>query len=161
MSVSSLRWDQHFLGLAVSHSRMSKDPSTKVGAVIVGQDRELISAGFNGFPRGIVDSESRLMDRDLKLKIVVHAEMNAVLAAASNGIRLKGSTLYLVATKESTGEIWGGGPCVRCAVELIQAGIREIVSHSMKSVPDNWRDDLRLSRELLCEAGINYRGVDA
>lgn len=151
------KWDRHFLGLALAHARMSKDPNTKVGSVIVGPDRELISAGFNGFPRGIEDTDERLNDRELKLKLIVHAEMNAVLAAARNGIRLKGCTLYLAATKEETGMVWGGPPCCRCTVEVIQSGITEIVSHPIKDVPSKWHDDLKLAAQLINEAGIKYR----
>lgn len=154
---SERKWDNHFLGLALSHARMSKDPNTKVGSVIVGPDRELISAGFNGFPRGIEDSEARLNDRETKLKLVVHAEMNAILAAARNGIRLKGCTLYLAATKEATGLVWGGPPCTRCTVEIIQAGITEIVSHPFKNVPSKWKADVELSRKLIKEAGLKFR----
>ena len=80
------RWDHHFLQLCLDHARMSKDPSMSVGAVIVGPDREIRSAGFNGFPRGIADTKERLSDRDVKLQLVVHAEMNAVLAAARVGV---------------------------------------------------------------------------
>lgn len=90
----SERWDNHFLGMALYHSKLSKDPSTRVGSVIIGPDREILSAGFNGFPRGIADTHERLHDRDMKLKLVVHAEMNALLAAARTGMRLKGCTLY-------------------------------------------------------------------
>src|SRR5271165_7034344 len=133
----SERWDRHFLEMAVHHSRMSKDPSTKVGAVIVGPDRELISAGFNGFPRGIADTEERLTDRDMKLRLVVHAEMNAVLAAARLGVRLKGCTMYVAAT-DNSGDTWGGPPCTRCTVETIQSGIVEIVSYPLKSAPSRW-----------------------
>lgn len=75
----SNRWDVHFLDLAATHARMSKDPSTRVGSVIVGPDREIRSVGFNGFPRGIEDTYARLHDRDTKLKLVVHGEMNAML----------------------------------------------------------------------------------
>jgi dCMP deaminase len=159
-AVVSERWDQHFLALAVQVARMSKDPSTKVGAVIVGPEREVLSTGFNGLPRGIADSEARLNDRETKLKLVVHAEMNAILNAARNGIRLKGSTLYLAATDISGAE-WGGPPCTRCCVESIQAGIVEIVSRPEKAVPTKWSDDLKLARSLLAEARINYREIAA
>lgn len=152
------RWDRHFLQLCVDTARMSRDPSTRVGAVIVGPDREVRSTGFNGFPRGILDSEERLNDRDTKIKIVVHGEMNAVLAAARVGIPLKGCTLYLAATDKS-GSIWGGPPCSRCTVEVIQAGITEIVSWPQKSVPSRWHEDLKLAHELLAEAGIAYREI--
>lgn len=152
------RWDNHFLELAIHHARMSKDPSTRVGAIIIGQDREIISAGFNGFPRGIADTPERLNDRDTKLKLIVHGEMNAILAAAKNGIRLNGCTLYLAAT-DNTGAIWGGPPCTRCTVELIQSGILEVVSHPFKSAPSRWLDDIMTSKKLLEEAGIIYREV--
>ena len=154
-----MKWDKHFLGLALAHARLSKDPNTKVGSVIVGPDRELISAGFNGFPRGIADTPERLLDRDTKLQLIVHAEMNAVLAAARMGIKLKGCTLYLAATKEETGEVWGGPPCTRCTVEIMQAGITEIVSHPIKSIPSKWHKDLELAKTLIEEAGMVYREI--
>lgn len=154
----SLRWDAHFLQLAADHARISKDPSTRVGAVIVGPDREIRSAGFNGFPRGISDSEARLNDRETKLRLMVHAEMNAVLAAARIGVPLKGCTMYLAATDDS-GTVWGGPPCTRCTVEVIQAGIAEIVSRPFKAVPSKWAADIEYARKLLHEAGINYREV--
>ena len=74
--LKQLRWDRHFLDLALQHARISKDPSTQVGSIIVGPDLEFLSAGANGFPRGILDTPQRLNDRDTKLKIVVHAEVN-------------------------------------------------------------------------------------
>jgi dCMP deaminase len=135
---------------------MSKDPSTRVGSIIVGPDREILSAGFNGLPRGIEDTPDRLEDRDVKLSLIVHGEMNAILAAARVGTRLKGSTLYLGATDDS-GLIWGGPPCTRCTVEIIQAGITEIVSFTPKAVPIRWHADLAVSRELIDEADILYR----
>ena len=60
------KWDLRFLELANHISSWSKDPSTKVGCIIVGADREIRSTGFNGFPRGIDDSEERLTDREEK-----------------------------------------------------------------------------------------------
>lgn len=154
----SLRWQQHFLQLCLDHARMSKDPSTCVGAIIVGPDRELRSSGFNGFPRGIEDSPMRLRDREMKLKLIVHAEMNAVLNAARVGLPLKGCTLYLAAT-DDTGHVWGGPPCSRCVVEIIQAGITKIVSYPPKAVPSRWHEDLILSRLLLNEAKIAYSEI--
>ena len=150
------KWDRHFLGMALYHSRLSKDPSTRVGSVIVGPDRELLSAGFNGFPRGIADTPERLNNRETKLQFVVHAEMNALLAAARTGMRLKGCVLYLAATDDS-GMIWGGPPCTRCTVEIIQVGISEIVSYPIKTAPSRWHSDLLVSRSLLDEAGVKYR----
>lgn len=51
-----LRWDRHFITLALENARMSKDPATQAGAVIVGPDREVRSMGYNGLPRGIADT---------------------------------------------------------------------------------------------------------
>lgn len=154
----SARWDNHFLGLALAHALMSKDPNTQVGSLIIGPDREVRSMGFNGFPRGIDDTQERLSDRELKNRLMVHAEMNAILNAARVGISMKGCTLYLVAT-DSSGGIWGGPPCVRCSVEIIQSGIAEIVSYPFKDVPSKWKDDIEFARKLLVETGINYREV--
>ena len=153
------KWGRHFIDLALVHARMSKDPSTKIGAIIVGPDRELRSAGFNGFPRGIADTPERLADRDMKLRLVVHAEMNAVLAAARVGIPLKGCTLYLAATDVS-GQIWGGAPCTRCSVEMLQAGIVAVVSPPLRLAPSRWRDDCAFARDLWLEAGLECRGVE-
>jgi dCMP deaminase len=153
------RWDRHFLRLALEHARMSKDPNTRVGAVIVGPDREPRSDGFNGFPRGIIDSPGRLLDREVKNRLMVHAEMNAILNAARIGTPTKGCTLYLACT-DDTGMVWAGPPCTRCTVEIIQAGIIEIIAFRKKPVPSKWHEDLAFARELIHEAGIAYRELD-
>lgn len=158
--MSQTDWDRFFLKLALVHAEKSKDPSTKVGAVITDFDHVLISGGYNGFPRGIQDTHERLTDREAKLKLVVHAEMNAVLAAARKGTQLLGTTLYIVALDAASGATWGGAPCVRCTVEVIQAGIHLIVAPPMDLVPDRWRDSILESRRLLLEAGIEVREVE-
>ena len=153
------KWDRHFLESALHKSTMSKDPSTKVGAVIVGFDNEERSSGFNGFPRGIADTQERLTNRDMKLKLVVHAELNAILNAARIGVSLKGCVLYIAAT-DNTGSIWGGPPCTRSTVEVIQSGITEIVSYPLKLAPSRWKDDIEFAYSLLKEAGIIYREIE-
>ena len=150
----SERWDRHFISIALECSRMSKDPSTRVGAVIVG-DREIRSTGFNGLPRGIADTYERLNNRETKLGLVVHAEMNAILNGARFGVPLKGCALYIACTDDS-GLIWGGPPCQRCSVHVIQCGISRIVSLAKKSVPSRWHEDLESAGEILREAGIKY-----
>lgn len=155
----SEKWDKHFINLAIENAKMSKDPSTRVGAVIVGIDREVRSMGYNGFPRGIADTEERLNNRDEKLELVVHGEMNAVLNAARIGVSVKGCTMYLAAT-DNSGLIWGGAPCVRCTVEIIQAGISEIVAPPFKNTPSRWKDSVEKAKALLEEAGVKYRQVE-
>lgn len=154
----SRRWDQYFLRIALETARMSKDPSTQVGAVIVGPNREIRSVGFNGFPRGVADTHERLHDRDTKISLIVHAEINAIMNAASVGIPLRGCSMYLCATDHS-GALWGGPPCLRCAVETIQAGIGEIISLPFKSAPSRWKASIEAAGQILTEAAVNYREI--
>lgn len=71
-------WDIRFLELASHVSTWSKDPNTKVGAVIANENRQVLSLGYNGFPRGVEDKKSRYEDRATKLLFVAHAERNAL-----------------------------------------------------------------------------------
>ena len=144
----SAKWDIRFLKLATHISEWSKDPSTKVGCVVVGPDREIRSTGFNGFPRGIQDSDERLTNRDLKYPLICHAEENAIMHAARIGLALKGCTAYVT---------WP--PCTRCARSLIQAGVSEIVIPSGLEIPDRWRDDFEMSMGLLREADVTIRSA--
>lgn len=150
----SERWNQHFLRLALTHAALSKDPEKKVGSIIVGPDKEVLSMGFNGFPRGIRGTAERLSDKELKRKLVVHAEMNAVLAVArTGGVGLIGKTMY-IATQDDQG-VWGGSPCTRCVVEIIQTGINHIISYPAKP-GSSWAQDLEFALTLLSEVGIKY-----
>ncbi len=154
----SKRWDEHFLSLALQCAKMSKDPSTQVGAVLVNSYGNVISTGFNGFPRNVIDSDERLNDRAEKLDLVVHAEMNAVLAAARIGAPVYGSTMYVAAT-DGTKEIWGGPPCIRCTVECMQAGVIEFVSRPMKTAPSRWHDSILKAQLIIGEAGLKFREI--
>jgi dCMP deaminase len=141
-------WDERFLKLAHHIAAWSKDPSTKVGCVVVGPDREIRSTGFNGFPRGIDDSSARLSDRALKYPLVCHAEENAIMHAARIGVALKGCVAYVT---------WP--PCTRCARSLIQAGIGEIVYPAGLEIPERWQEDFAISSEMLREAQVPARTV--
>lgn len=141
-------WDLRFIGLAQHISTWSKDPSTKVGCVVVGEDREIRSTGFNGFPRGINDDEERLTDREKKYPLICHAEENAIMHAARIGVSLKDSTAYVT---------WP--PCSRCARSLIQAGIREIVYPETGKIPERWIEDFTISDSMLNEAGVAVRSI--
>lgn len=154
----SVRWDNYFLRHALESAKMSKDPRTKVGACLV-IGRHIISTGYNGFPEGMKDTPSRYADRDFKLEHVVHAEENAICIAARLGIRTDGATIYIAATDDSE-EIWGGPPCLRCAVSCMQAGVREYVSWPTKpSLLTNWADSIRKAKSVIEEAGLIYRTV--
>ena len=90
------KWDGRFIELAKHISGWSKDPSTKVGCVVVGEDREIRSTGFNGFPRGIEDDSDRLEDREQKYPLICHAEENAIMHAALERDTYPGSVHYRV-----------------------------------------------------------------
>ncbi len=144
----SIKWDRRFLRLAEHISGWSKDPSTKVGCVVVGADREIRSTGFNGFPRGIEDSAERLDNRELKYPLICHAEENAIMHAARVGVSLKGCTAFVT---------WP--PCTRCARSLVQAGVSEVVYPGGLDIPDRWSDDFEMSTGMFAEAGVKVRTV--
>ena len=137
------KWDNRYLALAKEVATWSKDPSTQVGAVTVGAKKEVLSQGFNGFPRGIKDTPERYNHRETKYKFVVHAEMNAIYNATYSGTSLDGATLYT----------YGLPICSECAKGIIQVGIKKVVIEKSKEL-DNWNESLRLSREMFVEAGV-------
>ena len=137
------KWDQRFLDLAKQISTWSKDPSTQVGCVVVGPDREIRSTGFNGLPRGIKDTSERLNNREIKYPMICHAEENAIMHAARIGISLKECRAYVT---------WP--PCTRCARSLIQAGISEVIYPESVDIPERWATDLNLSLNMFKEAKI-------
>ena len=143
------KWDKRFLELAKHISDWSKDPSTKVGCIVVGEDREIRSTGFNGFPRGIEHKIERLEDREQKYPMICHAEENAIMHAARIGVSLKGSTAYVT---------WP--PCSRCARSLIQSGIKEIIYPTPGEIPERWIEDFNISNGMIKEAGVIVRTID-
>ncbi len=142
------KWDQRCIDLALHISNWSKDPSTKVGCVVVGADREIRSTGFNGFPRGIEDSLERLEDREMKYPLICHAEENAIMHAARIGISLKDCVAYVT---------WP--PCTRCARSLIQAGVVEVVFPKDIEIPERWVEDFDRSLSMMKEAGVLARSA--
>jgi dCMP deaminase len=144
----SEKWDLRFLALATQIASWSKDPSTQVGCVVVGEDREIRSTGFNGFPRGIEDRADRLADRALKYPLICHAEENAIMHAARVGVSLKGCVAFVT---------WP--PCSRCARSMIQAGVREVVYPAGCEIPERWEEDFSISVEMLEEAGLTIRAA--
>ena len=140
--ILSNKWDKRFLEMAKLVASWSKDPSTQVGAVAV-RNRTVIAQGYNGLPRGMKDTHDRLTVRTLKIKRIVHAEMNAIYNAAENGVSLKDSTVYVV----------GLPVCHECAKGLIQAGISRVVTPEQK-IPENWQESISSSISMFKEAGV-------
>jgi dCMP deaminase len=133
------KWDKYFLTMARHVSTMSKDPSSKVGCVIAGTDNRLISTGYNGLPKKILDRDEYLTNRDIKLKIILHAEENAFNFATRE---LDGYTVYT----------WPFQPCAHCTSLIIQNGIIKVVSLRV-NLP-RWQPDFDLSESLFKEAGV-------
>jgi dCMP deaminase len=147
-------WDRHFLELAKHMSKASKDPSAKIGAVIVNDLQQVVGMGYNGFPRGILDLDERWNNRDVKLQHVVHAEMNAILQA---GEKARGTTIYVYPS-------FALPPiCENCCKHAIQAGIKTIVGYNAD--PDNprvrrWAESIKIAEGMWNEVGNNVRSYD-
>lgn len=144
--VVSAQWDERYLGLATLVSYWSKDRSTKVGCVIVGEAGQVLSTGYNGFPRGIDDDAAQRHARPAKYLWTEHAERNAVYNAARTGTSLLGSSLYLP---------WF--PCADCARAIIQSGIAVLVVVEVKRGDAQWDESIAVSKEMLAEAGVIVR----
>jgi len=156
MTLNHKKWDKRFLKFTEEVANWSKDPSTQVGAVIT-RDKKIIGIGYNGLPKRLEDTIERLMNRELKYQLVVHAEVNAILD--TKGEDLSDATMYMVA-RDSTGQVWGGAPCVRCLVHIMQTNLNRIVTYPFKSAPSRWEENLRQSRELMDEVGMEYVEYD-
>ncbi|WP_200876258.1 deaminase [Vibrio nigripulchritudo] len=144
------KWDIRFCKLAKHVSEWSKDPNAKVGAVLFSKKGGDITIGYNGFPFGVEDSVKRLQDKETKLDLVVHAEVNALIAAGS---RARGATLF----------VWGKPICSRCAGPIIQAGVKRVVALKPGDSDSKWDRSGQVALEMFQEASISvdfyvYRG---
>lgn len=136
------KWDEDYLGLAEWWAlQKSKDPSTKVGAVITNRRQEVVSMGYNGFPRGIADRPGRLENRERKYQLVVHGEVNAILFARTD---LQGCRLYT----------WPFLPCSRCAGLVINSGIREVITVAPWLNHERWGQDFLVTLQMFQEAQL-------
>jgi len=133
---ANVSWDDCFMDMAETVSKRSKDPSTQVGAVLVSQDNNRVSVGYNGFPAGLEETKERWSD---KHSYVVHAEMNAVLNARGD---LRGYTLYTTMF-----------PCINCTKLILQAGISRIVYKDLCS--KSIEATVHLSEELFKEMDVS------
>jgi dCMP deaminase len=101
----------------------------------------VVSTGYNGFPKGISDSVDRLKNRDVKYRLIVHAESNAILNAVAP---IVGCTLYVTCP-----------PCGECAKLIIQAGITEVVTpFPTEDYRSRWEAHIQLSNAMFAEAGV-------
>ena len=144
----SQKWIKRYLKIAQEVSEWSKDPSTKVGAVIIGANGQIVSQGYNGFPRGISDLEERLNNRPLKYKLVVHAERNALLNALYNGASVKDCVLF----------VHGLPVCNECAKSIIQSGISMVYYDTEPK--KQWKELSDFAIKMFEEAGVKVQYVE-
>jgi dCMP deaminase len=146
-----MRWVQYFRELAHTVKIKSKDKNTQIGAVIVGKDKEIVSTGYNSFPRGIDDTKDERQERPEKYYWFEHAERNAIYNAARIGVSTKGTTMYLSC----------GVPCSDCARGIINAGITRIFCErggGAKGV--KWAESAERSWTMFDEAGVSVQFYD-
>jgi dCMP deaminase len=139
-------WKEYFINIAEQVKEKSKDKSTKIGTVIVGKDKEILTTGYNSFPRGLDDNNSGRQERPEKYFWFEHSERNAIYNAARIGVSLKGSTAYLTS----------GLPCTDCARGLIQSGVVKVVCKEICTTKnhDKWVVQQEKSFLMLTECGV-------
>lgn len=142
------KWDLRFLGLAKEAATWSKDPSTKVGCVIVDPDTNRIAGvGFNGFPRGMCDHKELYEDRETKYSRTIHAEVNAVLNSSGS---LEGFTAYVTHP-----------PCTNCALVLIQSGVGRVVCiQPSEDLLSRWGKQLEETKGFFAEVEVEYEEIN-
>jgi dCMP deaminase len=139
-----MKWDEYLYGFA-EHARKKSKDSTQVGAVLVGPDKEVLLTGYNGPPRGVLDSDDRFV-RPRKYLFASHAEANVIATAAKRGISTDGCTLLVT-----------HHPCSACARSIIQSGIRSVVyGPNTTSMPT---EEFEAAAVMFKEAGVDVKAL--
>lgn len=144
-------WIKYFFDICDTVARKSKDPTTKVGAVIVGSQNQVLGTAFNGLPMGVpdfVEGTSDRYEKPQKYIYTVHAEANIIALAARHGVRLDGSILFCNLQ-----------PCVECTKLIIQAGIKEVYCRVDEGTGD-WRELLVFAKIMCKESGVKIFAFD-
>ena len=137
------KWPKSFLKEAQFTATRSKDPSTKVGAIVVNQKKRIVSTGYNGPPQGCHDQE---MTRDKKLLRTLHAELNCVLFASQP---LDDCTIFVTAPT-----------CAQCMAAIIQVGITTVYALAAeKEFEGRWLESCVEAQIMAEEAGVEYYQV--
>ena len=140
-----MNWKEYYLNICEQVKLKSKDNNTKIGAVIVGSGNEIVSTGYNSFPRGIDDNKPERQERPEKYFWFEHAERNAIYNAARIGVSTSGCTMYVSCDL----------PCSGCARAIINSGIKKIVVGGGDSAKgEQYREEFIRSQQMLKEAGV-------
>ena len=137
------KWSIRFMKQAQEVASYSKDTNRHVGAVIVNEDRIVISQGYNGLPRGVNDNDEKRFERPLKYLFTEHAERNALYHAARLGTSVKDSTIYVTSF-----------PCADCARGIIQTGIRRVYAPEPDFSHETWGLSWTIAMQMLVEADV-------
>lgn len=141
-------WNSYFFNIAEAVKLKSKDINTQIGAVIVGKDNEILSTGYNSFPRGLDDTKTERQERPEKYFWFEHAERNAIYNAARIGVSTEGSEIYL------TCDI----PCTDCTRAIINAGIKKIHCKTGGGTKSEiWQEGFKRSAIMLQECGVEIQ----
>jgi dCMP deaminase len=142
---------EFFMRTVYNAAQLSKDPKTRIGSVLV-KDDDIVSIGYNNFPRKVLDLEERYNDRELKHLFVAHSEFNSIINAARKGASTLGCKLFT-----------NGQPCHECMKAVINAGIDTVVVH--KQWPqfihsEKWIKSNEISNQMVVEAVIKIEVYD-
>jgi len=140
-----MNWDEYFINIAEQVKLKSKDNNTKIGVVLVGKNNEIVSTGYNSFPRGINDDVIERQEKPEKYFWFEHAERNCIYNAARIGVSTLGTTMYMTC----------GISCADCARAIISAGVEKIILRSGKgAMSPKWQESAERSNQMFKEAGI-------
>lgn len=138
---------EKYFDIVDATARLSKDSSTQVGAIILGQSFEVRSLGYNGAPRGCsADEDERGQQRPEKYFWFSHAELNAITNAARVGTPLAGCALLVTHP-----------PCMDCARAIVQAGIVDVLTRMPSDeFFERWREHTERTQRLFQECHVSY-----
>lgn len=141
-----MNWVEYFKSIAEVVKLKSKDNSTQIGSVIVGRDNEILSTGYNSFPKGLDDNKEERQMRPEKYFWMVHSEVNAIYNAAKIGVSLNNSTIYITS----------GVPCADCAKAIINSGIKTVFCKKVCTTKnkDKWDESQKIALVMLSECGV-------
>ena len=142
---------EKFMRMVYDWADLSKDPRTKIGAVII-KDNVPISNGYNNFPSKVLDLKERYIDKPTKYSFIIHAEANAILNAARLGHSTLGATMFTQ-----------GIPCQECMKAVINSGIKKVICHKQwpnLTHSENWVKSIEVSETMRKEAGIELEWYD-
>jgi dCMP deaminase len=141
-----MEWDDYYSELMHVAAKKSKDPSRKVGCLLVGPDGEIRSTGFNDLPRKVMHLDERY-ERPEKYFWCEHAERNSLYNAARCGTSTNGCRAFVTMF-----------PCADCTRGLIQCGIVEVICEDAPDMNHHkYGESFKRSAQMFAEAGLSVR----